>query len=95
MTVKELYTEALLERGRAKRQNDMTLLQQADALIALIDELKARKFLTWNDDTQKIQDLHERLKHDSAANERTNVALRQRIERNRERWGERKKEEHR
>lgn len=95
MTVKELYTEALLERGRAKRQNDMTLLQQADALIALIDELKARKFLTWNDDTQKIQDLHERLKHDLAANERTNVALRQRIERNRERWGERKKEEHR
>jgi len=95
MTVKELYTEALLERGRAKRQNDMTLLQQADALIALIDELKARKFLTWNDDTQKIQDLHERLKHDLAANERTNVALRQRIARNQERWGERKKEEHR
>lgn len=95
MTVKELYTEALLERGRAKRQNDMTLLQQADALIALIDELKARKFLAWNDDTQKIQDLHERLKQDPAANERTNVALRQRIERNRERWGERKKEEHR
>lgn len=95
MTVKELYTEALLERGRAKRQNDMTLLQQADALIALIDELKARKFLTWNDDTQKIQELHERLKDDPAANERTNVALRQRIERNRERWGERKKEEHR
>ncbi|MGX8177463.1 hypothetical protein ACWS7L_08205 [Exiguobacterium artemiae] len=95
MTVKELYTEALLERGRAKRLNDITLLQQADALIALIDELKARQFLTWNDDTQKIQELHERLKHDPAANERTNVALRQRIERNRERWGERKKEEHR
>lgn len=95
MTVKELYTEALLERGRAKRLNDMTLLQQVDALIALIDELRARHYLNWNDDTQKIQELHERLKTNPAANERTNDALRYRIEQNRARWGEKPKEEQR
>lgn len=84
MKIKELYYASIGEWVQAKKANDFVTMNQAESLVALIDELVFRQYCTLEDDSQKITELHHKLDMNKEAHHRTEKALAKRVRSNRE-----------